>query len=194
MIASTNSKPSCQENFNILTKTELENDQDEFIEKLVLMNNSERSENKRDYKKKRTNLNKNNKNEDEIKKKNTTSELPTYKVDNVSEIKEKNFNVYLSALEGSKHQQISLLSLIYKVKPKYVILYNIELHFVRQLEIYKISNPLNDLRVYFLIYTNSCEEQKYLTSIRSEKEAFELLIKEKAVSHYFITILKVLLF
>ena len=38
------------------------------------------------------------------------------------------------------------------------------------------------LRVYFLMYTGSTEEQCYLTALRKEKAAFEYLIKEKAVS------------
>ena len=30
------------------------------------------------------------------------------------------------------------------------------------------------------MYSNSCEEQRYLSSIRREKKDFEILIKEKA--------------
>ena len=36
------------------------------------------------------------------------------------------------------------------------------------------------VKVYFLMYSNSVEEQAYLTSLRREKEAFEFLIKEKS--------------
>jgi hypothetical protein len=36
--------------------------------------------------------------------------------------------------------------------------------------------------VYFMIYDNSVEEQRYLSSIRQEKEAFEKLIREKSVN------------
>jgi DNA excision repair protein ERCC-4 len=32
-------------------------------------------------------------------------------------------------------------------------------------------------RVYFLIYGGSTEEQRYLTALRKEKEAFEKLIR-----------------
>ena len=38
------------------------------------------------------------------------------------------------------------------------------------------------MRFYFLTYTGSFEEQRYLSSIRREKESFEKLIREKAVS------------
>ena len=34
---------------------------------------------------------------------------------------------------------------------------------------------------YFMIYANSAEEQKYLSSIRRERESFERLIRERSV-------------
>lgn len=37
------------------------------------------------------------------------------------------------------------------------------------------------LKVYFLAYTESVEEQSYLTSLRREKQAFEHLIETKSV-------------
>ncbi|XP_013404181.1 DNA repair endonuclease XPF-like [Lingula anatina] len=66
------------------------------------------------------------------------------------------------------------------VQPRYVILYDADMVFVRQLELFKASRPGTPLRVYFLVYAGSVEEQRYLTTLRKEKEAFELLIKEKA--------------
>jgi DNA excision repair protein ERCC-4 len=48
--------------------------------------------------------------------------------------------------------------------------------------VYEASHLKRQLRVYFLLYTGSVEEQRYLTTLRREKEAFEYLIKEKAVS------------
>ena len=38
------------------------------------------------------------------------------------------------------------------------------------------------MRVYFLMYKDSVEEQLYLSSIRKEKDAFSRLIREKTVS------------
>lgn len=37
------------------------------------------------------------------------------------------------------------------------------------------------IRVYFLMYKDSVEEQRYLSSIRKEKDAFTRLIREKTV-------------
>lgn len=74
----------------------------------------------------------------------------------------------------------SLTRVLHEVEPSFVVLYDAELSFVRQLEIYKANRPGKPLRVYFLIYGGSTEEQKYLTELSREKKAFEHLIKEKA--------------
>ncbi|XP_030068380.1 DNA repair endonuclease XPF isoform X2 [Microcaecilia unicolor] len=74
----------------------------------------------------------------------------------------------------------ALTRVLHEVEPRYVVLYDAELSFVRQLEIYRASRPGKPLRVYFLIYGGSTEEQRYLTTLRKEKEAFEQLIREKA--------------
>ncbi|KAK3599865.1 hypothetical protein CHS0354_022437 [Potamilus streckersoni] len=74
----------------------------------------------------------------------------------------------------------SLIRTLHEVQPRYVVLYDPDMDFVRQLEVYRASNPGQPLRVYFLMYTGSVEEQKYLTTLRKEKEAFEYLIKEKS--------------
>lgn len=106
----------------------------------------------------------------------------------------KNKLVYLCALEDGTKQKVSVLKLMYQIKPKYVILYDTVLWFVRQLEVFKTIHHDIDMRVYFMIYSNSCEEQRYLTSVRCEKESFEILIREKAVRTYFKIILNFLKF
>lgn len=63
--------------------------------------------------------------------------------------------------------------------PNNVILYIADIGTVRQLEVYQNNNPSLDLKVYFLIYGGSVEEQEYLTSLRREKEAFHSLINTK---------------
>ncbi|KAM6898901.1 DNA repair endonuclease XPF [Lycodopsis pacificus] len=75
----------------------------------------------------------------------------------------------------------SLTRVLHEVEPSFVVLYDAEISFVRQLEIYKASRPGKTLRVYFLIYGGSTEEQKYLTALAKEKRAFEHLIREKAI-------------
>ena len=67
-----------------------------------------------------------------------------------------------------------------ELKPRYIILYDIDMTFVRQVEVYQASNSSLDTRVYFMLYKGSVEEQAYLTTLRREKEAFESLIRAKA--------------
>ncbi|KAG8513463.1 DNA repair endonuclease XPF, partial [Galemys pyrenaicus] len=71
----------------------------------------------------------------------------------------------------------ALTRVLHEVEPRYVVLYDAELTFVRQLEIYRASRPGRPLRQ---VTTRSTEEQRYLTALRKEKEAFEKLIREKA--------------
>lgn len=73
----------------------------------------------------------------------------------------------------------SLTRTLREIEPRYVILYDPQMDFVRELEVYKASRPGVPLRVYFVIYTGSVEEQRFLTTLRKEKEAFESLIKSK---------------
>lgn len=64
-------------------------------------------------------------------------------------------------------------------KPSNIIMYVADITVIRQLEIYQNNNPSINLKVYFLIYGGSVEEQEYLTSLRREKEAFHILINNK---------------
>ncbi|GJE89027.1 DNA repair protein [Phanerochaete sordida] len=66
-----------------------------------------------------------------------------------------------------------------EIQPRYVIMYEPNLEFTRRLEVYKRSMPGLGVRVYLMLYNNSCEEAKYLTDVRREKDAFERLIKER---------------
>lgn len=80
----------------------------------------------------------------------------------------------------------SLTRVLHEVEPSFVVLYDAELSFVRQLEIYKASRPGKALRVYFLIYGGSTEEQKYLTTLSKEKKAFEHLIRSAKSPCFFV--------
>ncbi|XP_076181212.1 DNA repair endonuclease XPF-like isoform X1 [Ptiloglossa arizonensis] len=63
--------------------------------------------------------------------------------------------------------------------PTVIVMYVADISAVRQIEVYQNNNPSIDLKVYFLIYGGSVEEQEYLTSLRREKEAFHALINAK---------------
>ncbi|CAG8453665.1 10156_t:CDS:10 [Dentiscutata heterogama] len=67
------------------------------------------------------------------------------------------------------------------LKPKYIIIYHPDQGFVRRVETFRAVHPGISCKVYFMIYKNSVEEQRYLSAIRKEKEAFEKLIYEKSI-------------
>ncbi|GAA5993937.1 hypothetical protein JCM5350_005070, partial [Sporobolomyces pararoseus] len=66
-----------------------------------------------------------------------------------------------------------------EVRPKYVVMFDPNPAFVRRIEAYRAAHQGLAVRVYFLVYKDSVEEQKYLSSIRKEKDAFVRLIQEK---------------
>ncbi|KAF8139594.1 hypothetical protein EV363DRAFT_1310012 [Boletus edulis] len=66
-----------------------------------------------------------------------------------------------------------------EIQPKFVVMFEPNLEFVRRIEVYRNSSPGLGVRVYFMVYQLSCEEHKYLAGLRREKESFERLIKER---------------
>ncbi|OSD00090.1 hypothetical protein PYCCODRAFT_1371782 [Trametes coccinea BRFM310] len=69
--------------------------------------------------------------------------------------------------------------MLQEVKPRFIVMFEPNLEFIRRIEVYRNSNPGLGVRVYFMMYKLSCEEGKYLTGLRREKESFERLIKER---------------
>ncbi|KAF2201351.1 DNA repair protein [Delitschia confertaspora ATCC 74209] len=66
-----------------------------------------------------------------------------------------------------------------ETKPRYVIMYEPEAAFIRRIEVYRSSHTDRDIRVYFMYYGGSVEEQRYLSAVRREKDAFTKLIRER---------------
>lgn len=67
-----------------------------------------------------------------------------------------------------------------EINPRFIVMFEPNMEFIRRIEVYRSASPGMGVRVYHMIYGNSCEEHKYLASIRREKESFERLIREKA--------------
>lgn len=72
--------------------------------------------------------------------------------------------------------------LLEEVRPRYVIMYEPDPAFIRRIEVYRSSHTARSVRVYFMYYGGSVEEQRYLSAVRKEKDAFTKLIKERGVS------------
>ncbi|KAJ3994943.1 hypothetical protein F5050DRAFT_1770584 [Lentinula boryana] len=66
-----------------------------------------------------------------------------------------------------------------EIKPRFIVMTEPCVEFVRRVEVYKCPNPGLPDRVYHMVYANLCEEHKYLAGIRREKDSFERLIKER---------------
>ena len=71
--------------------------------------------------------------------------------------------------------------LLEEVRPRYVIMYEPDAAFIRRVEVYRSSHSDRNVRVYFMYYGGSVEEQRYLSAVRKEKDAFTKLIKERGV-------------
>lgn len=106
--------------------------------------------------------------------------MPTSnEVEAETEVKELNESIIIQSLKGSL-DPYALHRLLYMSKPHFIIMYDCDMGFIRQIEVYQAKHPEISVRVYFLVYDGSAEEQSYLTTLRREKEAFEMLIREKA--------------
>lgn len=71
--------------------------------------------------------------------------------------------------------------LLQELRPRFVVMYEPNLPFIRRLEVYKNCNPGLALRVYQMTYTNSFEEDRFLASMQREAEAFKKLIEDRSV-------------
>lgn len=66
-----------------------------------------------------------------------------------------------------------------EIKPRYIIMYEPDAAFIRRVEVYRSSHTDRNVRVYFMYYSESVEEHRYLIGIRREKDAFSKLIRER---------------
>ncbi|TKA22835.1 hypothetical protein B0A50_07735 [Salinomyces thailandicus] len=69
--------------------------------------------------------------------------------------------------------------LLEEVKPRYIVMYEPDAAFIRRIEVFRSSHTARQVRVYLMYYDNSVEEQRYLSAVRREKDAFTKLIRER---------------
>jgi DNA excision repair protein ERCC-4 len=93
------------------------------------------------------------------------------------ELFEMNDLVMIHPYDGDMDEHI-----LEEVRPRYIIMYEPDAAFIRRVEVYRSSHVGRVVKVYFLSYEGSVEEQRYLSAVRREKDAFSKLIKEKGVS------------
>lgn len=82
---------------------------------------------------------------------------------------------------------LSLERTLNEIDPGYVVMYHSNVTAIRQIEVFEARKqriPAHRLKVFFVVHAQTVEEQSYLTSLRREKQAFELIIDTKSVSHF----------
>ncbi|KAK4236328.1 hypothetical protein C8A03DRAFT_35772 [Achaetomium macrosporum] len=113
--------------------------------------------------------------EEETKQKEEVVADPLENMDDYYQLYEMQDLVVIHPYEGDKDEYI-----LEEIKPKYIIMYEPDASFIRRVEVYRSSHNDRNVRVYFLYYGGSVEEQRYLSTVRREKDAFTKLIKERA--------------
>jgi len=80
----------------------------------------------------------------------------------------------------SHTQFLEKFNLLNDMKPDYIVLYDPDVTVVRTIETYQAdNNTKGKLKVYFMLYTGSAEEHRYVGALAKEKKAFEALINGK---------------
>jgi DNA excision repair protein ERCC-4 len=92
------------------------------------------------------------------------------------ELYEMNELVVVHPYEGDLDEHV-----LEEVKPRYIIMYEPDASFIRRVEVYRSSHNNRGVRVFFMYYGGSVEEQRYLSAVRREKDSFTKLINEKGV-------------
>ncbi|KAI2781428.1 DNA repair protein [Daldinia loculata] len=100
---------------------------------------------------------------------------PLEDMDDYFELYEMQDLVVVHAYDGDQDEHI-----LEEVKPRYIIMYEPDAAFIRRIEVYRSSHNDRNVRVYFMFYGQSVEEQRYLATVRREKDSFTRLIKERA--------------
>ncbi|KAI2469720.1 DNA repair protein [Annulohypoxylon bovei var. microspora] len=113
--------------------------------------------------------------EEEANQKANVIDDPLEDMDDYFELYEMQDLVVVHAYEGDQDEHV-----LEELKPRYIIMYEPDASFIRRIEVYRSSHNDRNVRVYFMFYGGSVEEQRYLATVRREKDSFTKLIKERA--------------
>lgn len=92
--------------------------------------------------------------------------------------------VCIQTFKTGEDGPLSLERTLNEIDPSYVIMYHCNVTAIRQIEVFEARKhrvQSQRLKVFFLVHAQTVEEQSYLTSLRREKQAFELIIDTKIV-------------
>lgn len=99
---------------------------------------------------------------------------PLDNMDSYYELLDMNSLIVIHPYSGDLDEHI-----LEETKPRYVIMYEPDSAFIRRIEVYRSSHTDRTVKVFFMYYGGSVEEQRYLSAVRREKDAFTRLIKER---------------
>ncbi|KAI6228275.1 ERCC4 domain-containing protein [Aphelenchoides besseyi] len=77
------------------------------------------------------------------------------------------------------NNRYNLLDCLESLRPRHLILYHNDLPTTRVIEGFAAHHKPHSIQLFSLTYANSTEEERYLTSMRSEQNALETLIKDQ---------------
>lgn len=90
--------------------------------------------------------------------------------------------VCIQTFRSDRDRASSMEQTLHEMTPDYIVLYNSNVTAIRQIEIFEARlqrHPKRRLKVFVLMHSKTVEEQSFLTNLRREKKAFELLIETK---------------
>ncbi|KAF2277620.1 DNA repair protein [Westerdykella ornata] len=99
---------------------------------------------------------------------------PLENMDDYYELFDMNDLIVIHPYEGDMDEHV-----LEETKPRYVIMYEPDAAFIRRIEVYRSSHTDRTVKVFFMYYGGSVEEQRYLSAVRREKDAFTRLIRER---------------
>lgn len=90
--------------------------------------------------------------------------------------------VCIQTFRSDRDRGSSFDETLQEMQPDYIVLYNTNVTAIRQIEVFEARlqrHPKRRLKVFVLMHAKTVEEQSFLTNLRREKKAFELLIETK---------------
>ncbi|CAO1410792.1 unnamed protein product [Diamesa serratosioi] len=92
--------------------------------------------------------------------------------------------VFIQTFRSDQNKMMTLDKTLSEMNPDYIVMYNSNVSAIRQIEVHEARlqrHPKRRLKVFVLMHDKTVEEQSFLTNLRREKKAFELLIHTKRI-------------
>eukprot|EP00127_Corallochytrium_limacisporum_P001911 Clim_evm66s88 gene=Clim_evmTU66s88 len=88
--------------------------------------------------------------------------------------------IFIHPINGAAGRT-SMDAILEDTHPRWIIIYDADIALTRHIEVHLASHPGFRTRISFMAYSNSIEEQRYLSTIQRENTAFGALIHERSI-------------